>query len=120
MDKANIKNLKKVSNLSVWAENRKDSIYKNTGIDSTLAIPLNTITTKTVYNFAKGNDSISKITIEYIPKEDYVSRSCGYRIIFNNVKILKNTLPTSWIDSIPSKTIKTINNQTNAHITFYH
>lgn len=110
---------KKTDSLSVWATGKKDSIYKKVSLDS-IAIPLNSITEKTVYNFSKGKDSISKITIFYEPKEKFVSRSCGYKVIFNNVKLSKENSAKSWIDSLSTKEIETINNQENAHITFYH
>lgn len=110
--------LKKPNALHVWLEG-KDSIYKNVSLDSIL-LPLNSLTKETTYNLSVSKDSLSNITIKYNPEDDYVSRSCGFRVIFNNVKISENTLPTTWIDSIPALEIPTINNQANAHITLYH
>lgn len=109
---------KRPSSLYVWA-NAKDSIYNNASVDSVL-LPLNPIANETVYNFSVSNDSISNLKIKYEPKEEFVSRSCGYRLIFNNVVISENSLPKTWIDSISVNQIPTINNQTNAHITIYH
>ncbi len=117
MDASNTKLTKKVNSLYIWAE-AKDTIYKNVSLDS-ISIPLNTLTKKTIYNFSKGNDSINKITIEYTTKEEYVSRSCGYKVIFNNLKVSKSSSQKPWINKILTTT-KTINNQNNAHIKIYH
>lgn len=116
---SDVNKAKQTDSLSVWAVGKKDSIYKKVNLDS-IALPLNSIAKKTIYNFSKNKDSISTIIIEYTPKEEYVSRSCGYRIIFNNVQLSKEVKPKSWIDSLSVKTIKTINNQKNAHVIFYH
>lgn len=110
--------VKKPNSLSVWAK-EKDSLYKKIKVDS-IILPLNTLATNTIYNLAIGKDSISQLSIQYETKEEYVSRSCGFKIIFNNVKITNNKLTKSWIDSLSTNTIPTINNQNNAHLTIYH
>lgn len=119
MDNVDVTRAKKIDSLSVWAVGKKDSIYKKVNLDS-IAIPLNSQSKKTVYNFSKGKDSITEITILYEPKEEFVSRSCGYRIIFDKVQLSKKKSNTSWIDRLSTNTVKTINNQTNAHVIFYH
>lgn len=117
MDKDDISKTKQTDSLYVWV-NSKDSIYTNAKLDS-ISIPLNTIAKKTIYNFAKGKNAVQQITIEYTPKEEFVSRSCGYRVIFNNLKVSKNNPSTSWINDISTST-ETINNQSNAHVKIYH
>lgn len=114
----NVTKNKKPNSLYVWAKD-KDSLYAKTSVDSVF-LPLNSLTKQTIYNFSVSKDSISGLTIQYEPKSEFVSRSCGYKIIFNNVKITKKKLPKSWIDSISVKEISTINNQNNAHVTIYH
>lgn len=114
-DKNDVKQLKKVKKLSIWAE-AKDTIYKNISVDS-LAIPLNPLDKKTIYNLSKGKNLISKITIEYEVKNEYISRSCGYKVIYDNLKATNTK--NSWINSL-STTTKTINNQNNAHLKVYH
>lgn len=119
MDNINIHRTKKTDSLSVWAVGKKDSIYKKVNLDS-IAIPLNSLSRETTYNFSKGKDSITKITISYEPKEEFVSRSCGYRIIFKKVQLSKKKSTISWVDKLSTTKIETINNQTNAHVIFYH
>lgn len=118
MDYRNTEALKARNSLYVWAE-AKDSLYKNSSLDS-IIIPLNTASNTTVYNIASGKDSISKLTLNYETEHVFVSRSCGFKSIFNNVKITETLAPISWIDSIATKEILTIDNQINAHIIIYH
>lgn len=118
LNASDMSKIKQPDSLYVWAR-EKDSLYKNVKVDS-IFLPLNSLTTNTTYNLAVGKDSISQLKIQYETKEEYVSRACGFRIIFNNVIITDNELPKSWIDSLSTTSIKTINNQTNAHINIYH
>lgn len=118
MDYTDVTELKRPDSLYVWA-NGKDSLYKNVKVDSVF-LPLNTSDTKTVYYLASGKSSTYTITVSYDPKDVFVSRSCGFRTIFNNVSIHENNLTTNWVDSISTKEISTINNQTNAHFIIYH
>lgn len=112
-DNANRNTLKATTGLYVWAAN-KDSIFVNVATDS-LVIPLNSAATKTVYNLSQGN-IINQITIDYSVKNEYVSRSCGFKAIFENVTISsKNT----WVNDIQTTTT-TINNQNAAHVQVYH
>lgn len=111
--------LKSTDSLYVWAEG-KDSILVNQAVDS-IAIPLNSEATATVYNFAKGRNLLNKITITYTPESEYVSRSCGYRIIFNDANLDLSTPANGWISSIaPRTSIATINSQTSAHVQVFH
>ncbi len=121
-DKDETNNSKNAERLSVIAEEKTDSLFTNTTTDS-IAIPLNSLAQKTVYTLKKneeeGNSAdnqIATLTIEYNPVEDYVSRSCGFRIIFENVALDH----TGWIDSLSTKEISLINNQTQAHVQIFH
>ena len=110
-----------VDSLYVWAEG-KDSIYDfdetNTTIDS-IAIPLNTESTSTTYYFAQGLEKIDTLTVEYTTEDEYVSRSCGFKVIFNDVVITKENTE-SWIQFIDPEDIETIDNQEEAHVKIYH
>lgn len=111
--------LKSTDSLYVWAEG-KDSIIVNQAVDS-IAIPLNSEANSTVYNFAKGRNLVNKITVTYTPESEYVSRSCGYRIIFNDANLDLSTPANGWISSIAPRTpIATINSQTSAHVQVFH
>ena len=121
-DKDNINDFKNVERLSIIAEGKVDSLFTGRTTDS-IAIPLNSTTQKTVYalkmNDVDGNianNQTATLTIEYIPEEDYVSRSCGFRFIFENVTLSHS----GWIDSLSTTTIPLIDNQASAHVQVFH
>ena len=123
-DAANPTTVKKVERLYIWADG-KDTIsnYKNVSLDS-VSIPLNVNTTQTIYHFKMNtidgntaNDITDIFTIDYTTTEEYVSRSCGFKTIFNNVTI---TSTNGWIQSYTPTSLTTINNETNAHVKIFH
>jgi len=116
--------VKAVDRLSVWAEG-KDSIsnYRSVTLDS-IAIPLNTNTSETIYHFKMNsvdgniaNNTNNTITIKYTTEEVFVSRSCGFKTIFNNVTISSDN---NWIQSFTPATLTTIDNETAAHVKIFH
>lgn len=113
-DSTNRNTIKKVDNLYVWAEG-KDSLFVNASLDS-LYIPLNTAALETVYYFSKDN-TINQFTISYSTTNEYVSRSCGYKVIFNEVSFTSNN---SWINDFEPNTPITIENQNKAHVQIFH
>ena len=113
-DADNRETLKSVDTFYIWAEG-KDSIFTNISTDS-LAIPLNSLATETIYNFSKGS-VVNQFTIKYTPKEEYVSRSCGYKVIFNDVTFSSDN---SWITDFTPEILTTIDNQNEAHIQIFH
>lgn len=123
-DNANQTTLKSAARLSIWADG-KDTIsnYKSVSLDS-VAIPLNVNTSQTVYHLKTNsvdgniaNNVTSTLTINYTTIEEYVSRSCGFKTIFNNVTITSNN---GWIQSFIPTSITTINNETSAHVKIFH
>ncbi len=123
-DNADTTALKEAKLLSVWAEEKDTlSAYKSVSTDS-ISIPLNTNASETVYNLKinsatenKTGNKHSKLTIKYTTEDIYVSRSCGYKTIFNDVTI---TSDSSWIKSFTPSTLTTINNEASAHIKIFH
>lgn len=114
-DNSNKETLKNVTELYVWAEGKTDSIYINQTIN-TITLPLNSLATETVYNFSKEN-VVNQFTITYTPVEEYVSRSCGYKVVFNDVTF---SADTTWIIGFTPETLTTIENQDEAHVQIYH
>lgn len=112
-DNANKTQLKNVNQLYVWAAG-KDSILVNQSTDS-ISIPLNSIANETVYNFSKGN-VVNQFTIRYTPQQIYVSRSCGFKVNFDEVSYISNN---TWIADF-EVTTTTINNQNAAHVQIFH
>ena len=114
-DDSNKETLKNVKDLYVWAEGKTDSIYINQTIN-TITLPLNSNSIKTVYNFSKEN-VVNQFTITYNPTEEYVSRSCGYKVVFNEVSFSSDN---TWIIDFTPETLTTIENQDEAHVQIYH
>ncbi len=120
---------KRVDRLSIFLENAADSIIKQQNTDS-IAIPLNPAdflnhTTKEItFIFRTEDEKIAntekeaKLKIAYIPQEDYVSRSCGFRVIFNEVAL--ETIESGWIKELNTEDLTTIDNQNAAHIQIFH
>lgn len=113
-DATNRESVKTVDNLYVWAEG-KDSLFINASLDS-LFIPLNSAATETVYNFSKNN-IVNQFTIQYTTENDFVSRSCGFKVIFNDVNF---TSDNTWITDFEPSNLTTIENQNEAHVQIYH
>ncbi len=110
--------------LSVWAEG-KDTLTQFTSVNTdSIIIPLNSIDTTTVYNFkinVGGNnpiDQIAKFTVNYTTEEEFVSRSCGFKVNFNNLSF--SASENSWIKDFTPETLTTINNQNAAHVQIFH
>jgi len=115
-DNTNKESTKSVNTLYVWAEG-KDTIADFNGVSlDSIYIPLNSLTTETVYNFSNGTD-VDTFTITYTPKEDYVSRSCGYKVIFNDVTFYSDN---TWIQEFTPSTLTTLDSQNTAHVQIYH
>lgn len=120
-DKDNTSEKKKVKHFSIIAKG-KDSLFTNNQKDS-IYIPLNTLATETVYTLKMNatdnlllNNKVATLTIKYTTEEVYVSRSCGYKVIFNDVSLEH----TGWINSLSTSEITTIDNQTKAHVQVYY
>lgn len=105
---------KLVPSLTVWVEG-KDSLYLNKSLDS-IVIQLDLTQNNTHYNFS-SNDIVDQINFSYNRKDTFVSRSCGYKTIFENLQIESAT--SLWIKNI-TITNSTIENETAAHITIFH
>lgn len=100
-----------------------DNIFTNTTTDS-IAIPLNTLTQETVFTLKKNEtesgastgDQTATLTVKYTPVYNYVSRSCGFRVVFNNVTFES----TGWINRLSVTQLESIKSQTNAHVNIFH
>lgn len=113
-DAANPTVKKTATNLNVWI-NGKDSIIKNKTLDS-ISIPLNTADNQTIYKFSSAN-LVDEITYTYQRNEIFVSKSCGYKTVFQNIIASKPT--ANWIKQMIIIN-PTIENEKNAHIYIMH
>ena len=76
--------IKPVIGLTVWADG-KDSLYVNQALDS-IVIPLDLTKDNTLYKFST-NSIEDEINFTYTRSDIFVSRSCGYKTIFENLQI---------------------------------
>lgn len=113
-DAANPTVKKQVSNLNIWIAG-KDSIIKNKTTDS-ISIPLNTALDLTKYKFSSSN-LIDEVTYSYQRSDVFVSRSCGYKFIFQNISASNSS--SNWIQQMIIIN-PTIENEKNAHIKILH
>ena len=121
-DSANTTEFKSVPNFSAIAESKTDSLFIGQTLDS-IAIPLNTNGTQTIYNLKtsstgnKADNKYNKLTINYTTETVFVSRSCGLKSIFKTVTI---TSDNGWFQSFTPNSITSIDNETSAHVQIYH
>ncbi|WP_299060764.1 DUF6452 family protein [uncultured Polaribacter sp.] len=124
-DETNRETSKNVQRLSVWS-GTKDTIAQYTSVtQDSIAIPLNSLTEETVYSFKKNAtdgstaaNEIATFTIKYNTEQEFVSRSCGFKVIFNNVSFSSEN--NTWITDFTPATITNLNNQTTAHVQIFH
>ena len=117
----NITQTKSVEDLSVTPEGF-DELYSNANLDSIL-IPLDVTSNQIIYNLS-SESNIDVITINYDVEEVFVSRSCGFKAIFNNVSV-SSDVSNDWIIGLTETlentiTIPTIDNETAAHVKIFH
>ena len=99
-----------------------DELYSNANLDSIL-IPLDVTRNQIIYNIY-SESNIDIITINYDVEEVFVSRSCGFKAIFNNVSVTSD-VSNDWIIGLTETlentiTIPTIDNETAAHVKIFH
>ena len=104
-----------VDDLSIWPEGFQDSIVSSATLDS-IAIPLDINNIETIYNFKMG-DLTDQIIITYDVGEVFVSRSCGFKAIFENAAATLET--TNWMQSLEVIST-TIEDESAAHIEIFH
>lgn len=117
----NITQTKSVEDLSVNPEGF-DELYSNANLDSIL-IPLDVTSNQIIYNLS-SESNMDIITINYDVEEVFVSRSCGFKAIFNNVSVTSD-VSNDWIIGLTETlentiTIPTIDNETAAHVKIFH
>ena len=117
----NITQTKPVTDLSVYSEGF-DELYTNANLDSIL-IPLDVTSNQIIYNLS-SESNLDVITINYDIEEVFVSRSCGFKAIFNNVTVTSD-VSNDWILGLTETlentiTIPTIDNESSAHLQIFH
>ena len=108
--------LKQLTKTYIWAIG-KDSLshYSNESLDS-IVVPLNLAENVTKY-VIENNTIKDTIEFKYSRNDIFISRSCGYKTIFENLAIGNNTI--LWIKDTEILNA-TIENETITHINIYH
>ncbi|WP_299016740.1 DUF6452 family protein [uncultured Polaribacter sp.] len=117
-DSTNRETPKRVQGLHISTEANTDTIarYNNVSLDS-IAIPLDPNAQETIFNLSKNN-VVNQFSVEYDIQEEYVSRSCGFKLVFNNVEF---TSPNNtWFVEFTPSTILNLDNQNTAHVQIFH
>ncbi len=120
-DATNTLETKSVTNLTVQPEGLEE-IYSNVSLDS-ITVPLDVTENQIIYNLS-SEDNQDVLTITYEVEEVFVSRSCGFKAIFNNV-IVTSDSTNDWILGLTEfgdnvLTITTIEDESAAHVQIYH
>ncbi len=92
----------------------KDDLITSKTTDS-IQLPLDVYSLNTNYQFTQGA-LIDKVSFSYSTKQIFMSKSCGYRTQFND---LKATVSNNWIKKISIEET-TINDQKTEHVKIYH
>jgi len=105
----------------------QDSIFKdNITVADSITIPLNVNQDFTSYVFTINTNDASLINsdtlkISYSREEVFVSRSCGFKVIFKNLNLTLTPDSNNWIQSVvfidPNNTI---DNEKKAHVKILH
>lgn len=123
-DKVNTSETKNVEQLKVSVKNSLDEIIDIGAITTTdsIVIPLNVDLDNTQIILSKNtngtNDNIDGFTLNYMRDEIFISRSCGYKILYKDIQI-NNLATNDWIENI-ARNNTNIENETAAHLSIFH
>lgn len=118
------------NNLAISAEGQAnlETPLLTTSSDN-IAIPLRTgiDVTETVFTFTLNSDedglevpNTDLLTIAYTQEESFVSKACGFRVIYNDLTQQNNAQDDgAWIQDIELQTF-TIIDETEAHLHIFH
>ncbi|MEN8185912.1 MAG: DUF6452 family protein [Bacteroidota bacterium] len=121
---------KNVSNLAIRIEGL-EGFYVNEGISTTtdsIAVPLEVVKDFTkielILNGADedaDNDNSDFIDVNYNRTDEFISRSCGFKTIYNTVEFQLNPDTEEWIKIItPVESPQNITNEKNRHVKIFH
>ncbi|MDO5104596.1 DUF6452 family protein [Capnocytophaga sp.] len=123
-----VSNTKVVDNLIVYGEGN-DLILTNASTDS-IALPLKIekpsttyiMVSNSVYDANSGtitSGNVATVTFTYNIEEEFVSRACGIKVVYNTVSATVENIGNSWIKSINIKNTN-VRNESNAQIHLFH
>jgi len=115
---------KEVEQLKVTVKNSLDQEIQIGEIKTTdsIVVPLNVDLDYTEILLSKNtngtNDNVDSFTLNYIQNEVFVSRSCGYKILYEDIQPI-NPVANDWIENI-SRNNTNIDNEAAAHLSIFH
>ena len=111
---------KGISNLEVkYLGLDKDTVVSGDSVFIPLRIDKDTTRLSLTNQIATDDIRTDTIVLSYEREEVFVGRSCGFKMIFNNIKIESHT--ENWIQNTSiANSIQTIENETAAHINISH
>lgn len=121
-DAQNRGNSRNVNSLSIREiENDTDTLYNST---STIGVPLKTNAIETTYVFninseAESGGLTDTLTFSYANEELYVSRACGFKVNFIDLRAQLQNSNSNWIDEIQVVN-NTIENEAETHLFIYY
>ncbi len=110
---------KSVSNIQVKGTDMETLLY-DAVLDS-IALPLKTLTNSTSFSLKvtqNGIDAEDIIAFNYNPKDEFISRACGYKTIFDNL-IISTASTWNWIHNIEIIN-NSISDNYNTHVKILH
>ena len=66
-----------------------------------------------------STEDVDELTFTYTPQEVFISRACGYRVIFTNLEIRNNPGASRWIDDI-NINLRTVENEDTTQVYISH
>lgn len=116
---------KAVFGLSYIPGDSTDTIF--IGNTDSIAIPLNTNSNITQYQFIRNTNSSTLInadTVEFIyqTNEVFINRSCGFKAVYRDLSAIRQAetpLTNNWIRSVLTEQIN-VENEQNTHVFILH
>lgn len=129
-DYENPLSLKKVVGLNLIAKGQIDSLFTSEQTTDSIAIPLKTFQNFTRYQFIINLGEEPNIELptnsdtlqfSYFPKEEYLSKACGFKTNFLDFQALKVAEPQNgnWIKNLVIEQTL-IEDETSAHLSIFH
>ncbi len=117
--------LRKVNNLKITVKNslNEDIQIGDIATLDSIVVPLNVDLDYTNIYLSKYTTDdtgvVDTLAINYVRDEIFVSRSCGYKTIFNSIDVFDNSADWLWMKNVV-KVKANITNENQAHINIYH
>lgn len=119
---------KTVNNMIIYGKDN-NLILTNATTDS-VALPLKIETLSTtfvmvsdaVYDTASStitSGNVATVTFTYGIEEEFVSKACGFRVVYNTLKASVESSDNSWIKSVNVKNTN-VKNESSAQVHIYH